>query len=89
MAVADHLPHCDDEVKYAVANRLLLHFPKGHGKSVPEADKFLHEGRIILRRVEEYVLPHALRLTIGTEEENRTVLDALSVFMGSNGSRRQ
>ena len=28
-------PHCDNEVKYAVANFLLLYFPKGNGKSAP------------------------------------------------------
>jgi histidinol-phosphate aminotransferase len=66
----------------SAANFLLLHFPKGNGSSAPAADKFLHERRIILRRVEEYGLPHALRMTIGTEEENRAVLDALAAFMG-------
>jgi histidinol-phosphate aminotransferase len=73
----------------SAANFLLLHFPKGNGRSAPEADKFLHERRIILRRVEEYGLPHALRMTIGTEEENRVVLDALSSFMGANGATRR
>ncbi len=38
--------------------------------------------RIILRRVEEYGFPDALRLTIGTEEENAPCIDALSEFMG-------
>jgi histidinol-phosphate aminotransferase len=73
----------------SATNFLLLHFPKGNGRSAPEADKFLHERRIILRRVEEYGLPHALRMTIGTEEENRVVLDALSSFMGANGATRR
>jgi histidinol-phosphate aminotransferase len=71
----------------SAANFLLLHFPKGNGKSAPEADKYLHARRIILRRVAEYGFPNALRMTIGTEEENRTVLDALSSFMGANGPR--
>jgi histidinol-phosphate aminotransferase len=70
----------------SAANFLLLHFPKGNGRSAPEADKFLHERRVILRRVEEYGLPGALRMTIGTEEENRAVLDALAAFMGKNGA---
>jgi histidinol-phosphate aminotransferase len=70
----------------SAANFLLLHFPKANGRSAPEADKFLHERRIILRRIEEYGLPDALRMTIGTEEENRAVLDALSAFMGKNGA---
>jgi histidinol-phosphate aminotransferase len=70
----------------SAANFLLLHFPKGNGKSAPEADNYLHARRIILRRVAEYGFPNALRMTIGTEEENRTVLDALSSFMGANGT---
>jgi len=36
-----------------------------------------------LRRVEEYGFPDALRMTIGTEEENLAVLDALKSFMGA------
>jgi histidinol-phosphate aminotransferase len=70
----------------SAANFLLLHFAKGNGRSAPEADKFLHEQRIILRRVEEYGLPHALRMTIGTEEENRAAIDALSAFMGETSA---
>jgi histidinol-phosphate aminotransferase len=69
----------------SAANFLLVHFPKGNGKSAPEADKFLHRHGIILRRVEEYGFPNALRMTIGTEAENRAVLDALSAFMGAAG----
>jgi histidinol-phosphate aminotransferase len=41
-----------------------------------------------LRRVTEYGLPDALRMTIGTEEENRAALDALAAFMGKNGTGR-
>jgi histidinol-phosphate aminotransferase len=76
------------DVTPSAANFLLLHFPKGNGRSAPEADKFLHGQRIILRRIEEYGLPDALRMTIGTEEENRAVLDALTSFMGGNGASR-
>jgi histidinol-phosphate aminotransferase len=73
----------------SAANFLLLHFAKRNGKSAPEADAYLHSKRIILRRVAEYGLPDALRMTIGTEEENRAVLDALTAFMGKNGSSRR
>jgi len=66
----------------SAANFLLVHFPKGNGRSARDADKFLHDRRIILRRVEEYGFPDALRMTIGTEDENRAVLGALSDFMG-------
>jgi histidinol-phosphate aminotransferase len=76
------------DVTPSAANFLLLHFNKGNGKPAPEADKFLHGRGIILRRVEEYGFPHALRMTIGTEDDNRAVLDALAAFMGANGSAR-
>lgn len=70
------------DVTPSAGNFLLLHFPKGNGRSARKADAFLHERRIILRRVEEYGFPDALRLTIGTEDENRAVLEALTDFMG-------
>ncbi len=70
----------------SAANFLLVHFPKGDGRSAVEADEFLQSRRIILRRVEEYGFPDALRLTIGTEDENRAVLDALHAFMGAKVS---
>ena len=66
----------------SAANFLLVHFPKDAGRSAREADAFLHRQGIILRRVEEYGFPDALRLTIGTEDENRAVLGALTEFMG-------
>jgi histidinol-phosphate aminotransferase len=38
----------------------------------------------VLRALNNYRLPHALRLTIGTEEANRLVVEGLHEFMGSN-----
>jgi len=73
----------------SVANFLLIHFPKTKGRSAVEADRFLHSRRIILRRVQEYGFPDALRMTIGTEDDNLAVLGALKAFMGANGTRRQ
>ena len=65
-------------------------FPgKSNGKSAQAADAFLHERRIILRRVAEYGLPDALRMTIGTEEENRAVLDALARLHGHERRARR
>ena len=87
--MADSLSTIGLGVTPSAANFLLLHFKKGNGKSAPEADKFLHEKRIILRRMTEYGFPDALRMTIGTEEENRAVIDALTSFMGANGSSRR
>jgi histidinol-phosphate aminotransferase len=63
----------------SVGNFLLLHFPPQN--SAPAADAYLQEHGIILRRMEAYGLPHALRLTIGDEEANRDVAAALKSFM--------
>jgi histidinol-phosphate aminotransferase len=72
----------------SAANFLLVHFP-GNGQSAVEADTFLQARRIILRRVAEYGFPDALRMTVGTEEENLAVLDALKAFLGATGAKRQ
>jgi histidinol-phosphate aminotransferase len=63
----------------SVGNFLLIHFPAE--KDVKLADQFLGERGLILRRVEAYGLPHALRLSVGTEEANRLVAQALQDFM--------
>jgi histidinol-phosphate aminotransferase len=68
----------------SAANFLLVHFPGVNGHSAAEADRFLHSKHIILRKVEEYGFPEALRLTIGTEAGNLAVLDALGMFMGES-----
>lgn len=66
----------------SVGNFLLVHFPKEAGKSARDADAFLTERGLILRRVDAYGLPDALRLTIGTEEANRLVVETLREFLG-------
>lgn len=65
----------------SVGNFLLVHFPTAKGKTAAEADAFLLQRGLILRRVENYGLPQALRLTIGTEEQNLLVIAALKEFM--------
>jgi histidinol-phosphate aminotransferase len=79
--MAEELTRIGLAVTPSAANFLLVHFPDTPGKTARDADKFLHNRRIILRRVEEYGFPDALRLTIGTEPENRAVIEALTEFM--------
>ncbi|MHA1517819.1 MAG: histidinol-phosphate transaminase [Alphaproteobacteria bacterium] len=81
--MAEALEHIGLTVTPSVANFLLVHFPNVPGKSAQDADAFLHARRIVLRRVEKYGFPNALRMTIGTEQENKAVLEALSEFMGA------
>jgi histidinol-phosphate aminotransferase len=79
--MAEELTRIGLAVTPSAANFLLVHFPDTPGRSARDADKFLHDRRIILRRVEEYGFPGALRLTIGTEPENRAGIEALTEFM--------
>ncbi|HVB89743.1 MAG TPA: histidinol-phosphate transaminase, partial [Beijerinckiaceae bacterium] len=65
----------------SVANFLLIHFPPSRGRSAAQADAFLTSRGLVLRNVEAYGLPDALRMTIGTEEANRLVVAALADFL--------
>lgn len=85
---ATWLPWLSDEiiklglaVTPSVANFLLVHFPANAGKSAAEADAFLKSRGIILRRVDAYGFPNALRMTVGTEPHNRAAVTALAEFM--------
>jgi histidinol-phosphate aminotransferase len=64
----------------SVANFILIHFPTEKGKTAADADAFLTRRGLVLRALGNYKLPHALRLTIGTEEANRLVVEALREF---------
>ena len=66
----------------SVGNFILIHFPDEDGKRAPDADTFLLNEGIVLRAVANYGLPNALRMTIGSEEANRDVVDALARFLG-------
>jgi histidinol-phosphate aminotransferase len=70
------------KVTPSVANFVLIHFPETKGRSAADADAFLTARGLILRRVAGYGLPNALRMTVGTEEANRLVVEALAAFLG-------
>jgi len=71
------------KVTPSVANFVLIHFPLDKGKTADDADAFLTRRGLVLRGLKNYKLPHALRLTVGTEEANRLVVAGLRDFMGS------
>ena len=82
------LAWCVDEVSKlglkvtpTVGNFLLMHFSEGSAKTAAGADAFLKTRGVILRRVTGYGFPNALRMTVGTEEENRITLKALGDYM--------
>jgi len=84
--MADALARLGLRTTPSAANFLLVHFPDVPGKSAADADAFLKARRILLRQVGEYGFPHALRMTIGTEPENKAVLDALGAFMNAEAA---
>src|SRR6266550_3262486 len=69
------------KVTPSVANFVLIHFPTEKGRTAVEADAFLTKRGLVLRALSNYKLPHALRLTIGTEEANRLVVEGLREFV--------
>lgn len=70
------------EVTPSVANFVLIHFPDVDGKRAADADEFLTSRGFILRAVRSYGFPNSLRMSVGTEEANRGVIEALGAFMG-------
>jgi len=86
----DHwLPWLTDEISKlglivtpSVGNFVLIHFPEAKGRTAADADAFLTKRGLVLRRVSAYKLPNALRLSVGTEEANRLVVNALAEFVG-------
>ena len=69
------------KVTPSVANFVLIHFPQEKGKTSADADAYLTKRGLVLRALNNYGLPHSLRMTIGTEEANRLVVDGLKDFM--------
>jgi histidinol-phosphate aminotransferase len=80
--VAAELGKIGLQVTPSVGNFVLIHFPADAGKDAASADAMLKAHGVILRRVGAYGLPGALRMTIGTEEDNRQVVALLAAFMG-------
>jgi histidinol-phosphate aminotransferase len=65
----------------SAANFVLVEFPATPGKTAPEAEAFLASRGLIVRGVAGYGLPGHLRITIGLEEHNRAIVEALAAFL--------
>jgi histidinol-phosphate aminotransferase len=78
--LTDEVTKLGFKVTPSVANFILIHFPLEKGKTAADADAFLTKRGLVLRGLPNYGLPHALRLTVGTEEANRLVVDGLRDF---------
>ena len=68
------------EVTPSHANFLLVHFHDKH-HTAAAAEQFLAERGLIVRGVKNYGLPDSLRITVGVEQDNRAVVEALSAFL--------
>lgn len=66
----------------SVGNFLLVHFLPENGVTAHQADDFLSARGLLLRRLDGYGLPDALRLTIGTRKANEGVVAALAELLG-------
>ena len=72
------------QVTPSAANFILIHFLQDKGRAAADANAFLMKRGLILRQVGAYKLPHALRMSVGTEEANRLVVKALAEFLGKS-----
>jgi len=70
-----------DVVRPSAANFVLVGFPKRPGRTAIEAEAYLASKGYLVRGVSNYGLPDHLRITIGLEEHNRAVVEALADFL--------
>jgi histidinol-phosphate aminotransferase len=77
--LTDNIRKLGLRVDDSVANFVLIHF--ADKEEAARADAFLCGRGLILRGMTAYGLPHCLRLTVGTEDANRKVVEALGQFV--------
>ncbi len=65
----------------STGNFLLVHFPVEARRNAAAADAWLIDHGIVVRRMEGYGLPTALRITVGSEEACNALIAALKEFM--------
>ncbi len=65
----------------SVGNFVLMHFPDAPGRGAAAADAYLLSQGVVLRRMDAYGFPNALRMTIGSEEANRDAIAAIAAFL--------
>lgn len=70
------------EVFPSAGNFVMVRFPDAR-RNAAAANDYLNSKGIIVRPVGGYGLPDCLRITIGTADQNRAVIDALSEFAAS------
>jgi histidinol-phosphate aminotransferase len=71
-----------DVIGPSAANFVLVGFPKTPGKTATDAEAHLSSKGLLVRQLLNYGMPDHLRMTIGLEDQNRALIDALVEFMG-------
>ncbi len=69
------------KVTPSAGNFVLVHFPQDETKNAAEADAFLIANNVVVRRMDAYGLPGALRVSVGDEAGCTAFIDALRSFM--------
>lgn len=69
------------EVVPSVGNFILIHMPDVDGRRAADADAYLLERGLVLRRLDGYGFPNSLRMSIGTQEANEAALAAFAGFL--------
>ena len=85
--LCEQLPPLGITVHPSVANFVLIEFPDIPGHDAVAAAEFLERNGVIPRAMASYQLPLCLRLTVGTEPENRQVVELLRTFMNGLAKR--
>ena len=75
------------EVAPSQGNFVVARFPGHAGAAAHEAEAHLTARGVLVRGLANYGLGDSLRVTVGREEENRAVVDALAEFLGAAGGR--
>jgi histidinol-phosphate aminotransferase len=68
------------DVLPSVANFVAIRFPDSPGRTAADADRFLTERGLVLRAIGAYGMGDFLRLTVGAQEANERVVEALAQF---------
>lgn len=69
----------------SVANFVLIHFPDAGTVTAARVNDALKQRGIYVRRVSAYGLENALRMTVGTGDENKAVIAALTEILSAPG----
>lgn len=79
--VSDALTNLDLHVYPSAGNFVCVHFPEAPGRTASEVNHELMNRGIIPREIANYGLPDCLRISIGTEEENRAMMAAMEEIL--------